>query len=240
MRIAVITPYHAEKIDTLMRCINSVESQTVEALHVLVGDGATDALSKAVGARLNECHNPTQHIRLPVAHGDYGDTPRLIGTTSVYTQGVDALCWLDADCWFEDSHIETLMTLANREVASVVTATRMLRRPDGSLLDTCSESDGQNFCDTNCYLVMREVIPALAAGWGFKPLRDAVVGDRRVWAVAQKFSHKHCAIPTVNYETKIASHYLERDEKPPEDARMIVRYPNESFFRSIPYREITS
>lgn len=227
MRIAVITPYHGESPETLTRCIESVAAQSHPSTHILVGDG-----------REQPVPGNTQHIRLPKAHGDYGDTPRLIGTISAYSQGFDGVCWLDGDCWLEPNHVERLLELANREVVPIVTATRNLRRPNGSLLGVCHESNGREFCDTNCYLVMREAIPTVAPLWGFKPQTEAVVGDRRVWNVAKTMATAHYSEPTVNYETKIAGHYLERGEQPPEDARVIVQVHGESHFRSLRYHDL--
>lgn len=236
MKVAVITPYHRESIETLQRCIESVAEQSHAVTHFLVADGASPTLVNDVIAVLRMSD---QHIALPVAHGDYGDTPRLIGTTAAYAQGFEAVCWLDADCWFEPNHVAEMVKLATREVASIVTATRKLRRPDGSLLDVCTESDGVSFSDTNCYLVCRDAIPGVAPMWGFKPQNQAVVGDRRVWEAAKAYRRTHLAAPTVNYETKIAVHYLERGEQPPNDARVIVRMPGESYYRSVLYKEVS-
>ncbi len=238
MKVAVITPYHGERIGTLKRCIGSVANQSHKVTHILVSDGAPIDLCRQVEQVLIDAGSPSQHISLPIAHRDYGDTPRLIGTTSAYSQGFDAVCWLDADCWFEPQHIAMLLDLAKRGVASVVTATRTLWRPDGSRMGVCVESDGANFCDTNCFLVMRDALPAVAPAWGFKPQTQAVVGDRRVWEVAKRLRRAHLGMPTVNYETRIAVHYLQRDEMPPPDARVIVQLAGEGHFRSVLYSEL--
>jgi glycosyltransferase involved in cell wall biosynthesis len=237
MKVAVITPYHSEPIGTLKRCMSSVENQSHKVTHILVSDGSSIDLYREVEKALIDASNTSQHIRLPNAHADYGDTPRLIGTTSAYSQGFDAVCWLDADCWFEPLHISTLLDLANREAASVVTATRTLWRPDGGSLGVCFESDGANFCDTNCFLVMRDALPTVAPAWGFKNQTQSVVGDRRVWQEAKPFRRAHLVTPTVNYETKIASHYLERNEIPPPDARIIIRLSGEFKARSMLYSD---
>ncbi len=224
MRIAVITPYSSESAATLNRCIDSVAGQTHACTHILVGDGRELSVPEYV-----------QHIRLPKTHDDWGDTPRLIGTASAYAQGYDGICWLDGDCWLEAFHIERLLEIAAREMVSVVTTTRNLTRQDGSLLGVCTESNGRDFCDTNCYLVMREAIPILAAAWGWKDRAESVIGDRYVWDIAKKMKTVHYSEPTVNYETKIANHYLDRQEKPPHNARVIVRLDGDRHFRSVLY-----
>lgn len=229
MRVAVISPFHAEAPETIQRCIDSVVDQTYPSAHILVGDGADKPDVSLRG---------TQLIQLPVAHGDYGDTPRLIGSVSAATQGYDAICWLDADNWYEPDHVERLVTLARQECAQVVTATRNLRRLDGSLLDVCTESDGANFNDTNCYLITAPFLH-VAAAWGFKDRRAATTGDRIVWRkVCEEIPNRvHCSTPTVNYTTSIACHYLDRGELPPIGAKVIFTPTGSTFPISVPFPE---
>jgi hypothetical protein len=241
MKVAVITPYHRETGDQIRRCITSVISSAANlpgTSHIMVGDGPADETNAEVETWCGSSR--MQRVVLPVAHADYGDTPRLIGTIMAFSQGFDAVCWLDGDCWFEDEHLESMIELANREVVSVVTATRTLRRPDGSVLGTCTESDGETFCDTNCYLVTRDAIPMLAPRWGLKPKAESVVGDRRVWEVARTLRRTHLNTPTVNYETTIAAHYLQRGETPPENAKVIAKLQGESYYRSYSYSDFNS
>ncbi len=232
MRVAIITPYHSETRAQLLRCRDSVAAQSHPVTHIWVSDGIPDAYLMS--------QYPDNHISLPKAHADYGDTPRLIGTLSAYQQGFDAVCWLDADNWLEPDHVEQLVRIADREVASVVTATRNLMRRDGSLLAVCGESDGVHFSDTNCYLVMRDAIPEMAMMWGFKPQYMGVVGDRFVWqhVLDKDLRRSHCAKPTVNYTTCIAAHYLAHGEEPPPEARVIMQRTPHSQPVSVPYAEI--
>ena len=39
MKPAVITPYYRETLETLRRCHDSVQAQTVKTTHILVADG---------------------------------------------------------------------------------------------------------------------------------------------------------------------------------------------------------
>ncbi len=227
MRVAIITPYSSESAAILARCINSVAGQSHAATHILVADGHPQSLPGDV-----------QHIPLPHAHADWGDTPRLIGAASAYAQGFDGIAWLDADCWLEPDHVERMLDLAQRAAVSIVTTTRNLVRQDGSLLGICTESNGQDFCDTNCLLVMRDAIPVVAPAWGFKPHNEAVIGDRHVWNIARTLKSAHCNVPTVNYETRIANHYLDRSERPPDNARVIVRAEGEAHYRSVRYFDL--
>lgn len=179
----------------------------------MVADGFPNPVAKK---------NATHHIELPKSNADYGDTPRMIGATFAYTQGYDALCWLDADNWFEPNHVEEMLRAADlNPVAKIITATRNLRRIDGSLLDVDNESDGETFTDTNCYLVLREAME-ISKEWVFKNRQDAIIGDRKVWAAAKKYAREHVSVPTVNYSTMFGVHYAQRGEEPPDGAKVIL------------------
>ena len=97
MRVAVITPYHAEPDAYLEACHASVASQSFGCTHFMVSDGRPAPRVDGF-----DC----QHIRLPRAHADYGCTPRGIGSISAIGQGFDAICYLDADNWVTDDHVE--------------------------------------------------------------------------------------------------------------------------------------
>src|SRR5262245_48591144 len=166
MRVAVVTAYYQEPLGILQRCVDSVRAQGHPCTHILVADGH---------ARPELDEWPVQHVKLPVSHRDIGDTPRLIGCVSAYSQGFDALCWLDADNWLEPAHVALCVALAQEQGVSVVTSARMLRRPDGSALGVCTESDGETFNDTNCYFLTREAMGSSVV-WVFK--QSERIGDR--------------------------------------------------------------
>lgn len=224
MRVAIISAYHGEDLETIRRCHDSVLAQTHPSDHFLIGDGRpSDAIDDW------KC----QHVKLSKAHADYGDTPRAIGTLMAYTQGYDALCWLDADNWLEPEHVATAIRASKGDV---VTMPRMLRWPDGSVLGQCTESDGWQFNDTNCYFVPREFMH-LGAAWGFKT-GDAAVGDRHIWATYQtKARVVRSTEATINYTTTIAMHYLERNLVPPPEAKVLVKFSDDGPFEALPYTE---
>lgn len=221
MRVAVVTPYFKEPLEKLKRCHDSVANQTVKTDHYLVADGFPKPEVNAWNA---------VHIPLPVNHNDYGDTPRLIGTASAVTKGYDAILLLDGDNWFEPNHVETMLAVQNHFKADVVTCPRMLRRPDGSVLGQCKESDGVNFNDTNCFLLTKPVFPIFRA-WGFKDPKLGIVGDRLFWNAIRDnaVSVARSDLPTVNYETTFACHYEERGETPPENGKVIARFTDGSY-----------
>lgn len=214
MRIAVVTPYYKESIDTIARCHNSVRNQTIPADHFMVADGFPHK-------ELDDWR--LVHVKLPVNMNDYGDTPRLIGTSMAATLLYDAIALLDADCWFEPNHLELLVRKQQETNAQVVTCTRWLRRQDESILARCTESDGVRFNDTNCYLIMQDVFPIFRA-WAFKDPSMGIIGDRLFWKAIQnnKLRLAHSDVPTVNYETTFACHYEWNNEEPPDNAKNIV------------------
>lgn len=235
MKIAVVTPYYREPEDKLFRCLESVFRQTRPCTHIWVADGhPTDVMD----GMFESYPDHFQHIVLPQAHRDYGDTPRAIGTMSAFSQGFDAVCWLDADNWFEPDHVETMVESALEQGVAFLTATRNLYRPDGTFLDVCRESDGKTFCDTNCFFLTRPAMP-LASHWVFKDKSLAAIGDRVIFqALKQAFpAWHHCSKPTVNYESCVAAHYLERGLTPPPDARIIFRRTETAPFESMLYTE---
>lgn len=234
MRIAVITPYFKEPIEKLRRCHDSVLQQThTDIQHIMVADGFP----------LEEIDTWEQclHIRLPINHNDSGDTPRIIGSASATARWFDGIVFLDADNWFDPSHIEKLIKVHQRSGAPVITCARRLVRPDnGEVLGTCTESDGQRFNDTNCYLITQEAYPLMAA-WGFRNHAVAKkvgnVGDRLFWNAIVKSGIKraHIPEPTINYETAYAVHYIARKLEIPGFAKVIVWLEAEQAHRVVTY-----
>lgn len=224
MRVAIISAYHGEDLETIRRCHDSVLAQTHPSDHFLIGDGKpSDAIDEW------SC----QHIKLPIAHKDYGDTPRAVGTAMAFAQGYDHVCWLDADNWIEPDHVETALAVSRD---AVVTMPRHLRWPNGDSLDVCTESDGAAFNDTNCYLIPRRYMH-LGSAWTFKPKgHDAAIGDRHVWnTFSQEAEIVRSNKATINYTTTIAMHYLQRNLVPPPEAKVLVKFVEDQPFVAIPY-----
>lgn len=226
MRVAIITPYYKETTEVLRRCHDSVKAQTHPATHFMLSDGHPNA---------EVDHWDVVHIKLP-AHADSGDTPRAIGALSAAAQGFDAISLLDADNWFDEDHIATLLDVQKQSGAQVITVARTLRRVDGSILDLCAESNGETFNDTNCYLITKDVFYIFST-WGFKGPGMGVVGDQIFWnnIVRAGFSRAHFTRPTVNYVTTWANHYLARSEEPPPGAKIMVE-PTKGHFELVPYQ----
>jgi hypothetical protein len=168
LRVAVITPYYKEPLDILRQCHESVAQQSYPCLHVMVGDGAPVP---------ELCNWSIDHIVLPKPHGDIGSTPRLVGSYHAIGLGIDAVAFLDADNWYRPDHVESLVRLSEATGASFLSSSRMLCRPDRSVIATCPNTDPTKFIDTSCMMFKRSAFPVLAQ-WVLMPPYAHVIGDR--------------------------------------------------------------
>ena len=114
LSVAVVTPYFKESPATLQRCLASVSAQTYpRVIHYMVADGfpQTALLAQWPGVR---------HVQLPNAHANFGCTPRGIGAQCALADGVDVVCFLDADNLLEPEHVATVVqTVAQAQAAGV-------------------------------------------------------------------------------------------------------------------------
>ncbi|MEM9692341.1 MAG: glycosyltransferase, partial [Myxococcota bacterium] len=147
-RVAVVTPYYREEAAVLEQCVASVAAQTVPVTHFVVADGhpQPDLVDRF----------RVEHLVLPDAHGDNGNTPRAIGSLSAVNRGFDAIAYLDADNWYRPEHIERMVALQRRTGASVCTSGRTIHRLDGSFMLVDRESDGLRHVDTSCLFLTRD------------------------------------------------------------------------------------
>jgi glycosyltransferase involved in cell wall biosynthesis len=168
MRVAVVTPYYREPLETLRHCQLSVARQTYPCSHVMVADGFPNpALDDWA----------IDHIRLPRPHFDIGSTPRLVGSYHAIGLAADAIAFLDADNWYRDDHIEKLVELHKRTGASFLSSGRMLCRIDGSVMAPCPHTDPEKFIDTSAMMFTRDAFFILAQ-WCLMPPYAHLIGDR--------------------------------------------------------------
>jgi hypothetical protein len=158
-----------------------------------------------------------QHIILPDAHNDVGNTPRSIGSISAMNQGFEAIAYLDADNWFYPNHIDSMVKLQQQSGAAVCTATRTIHRQDGSALYLDAECDGKQFVDTSCYFFTQQAFRLLPM-WAMMPRELSVIGDRVIWELVKGMSLAcaHNRAPTVAYRTQYQGHYRCAGETPPD------------------------
>lgn len=210
MRIAVITPYHGEPQEWLEQCHDSVRAQTHPCVHIFVADGKPDGLIDGLVA---------QHIILRHGHGDYGDSPRAVGSMSAIGQGFDAIAYLDADNWYKPTHIESLVALHRESEAALLTSGRAFHRLDGSFLGVCPYSNGEDHVDVGSYLMTRPCF-RLAVEWAFIPPDLHAIDDRLILHRAKewKIPRAHSWQASMCYRATSAVDYKLMGEAPPPDA----------------------
>jgi hypothetical protein len=226
MLVAVVTPYHDEPSYVFSRSLSGVEAQTYAVphpdkvswhtpYHIIVADTYKRLKSKSIYLRNG------QVINLNTNHNDAGATPRAIGAISAFSQGYDAVAFLDADNSYEPGHISMMVDICQKSKCDLVSATRNIYSSfDNKFLYTDTiESNGMDFCDTNCLFMTRNLMPLMTHWITSKDLYLA--GDRVFWNLIvsnQNIKRQHCSIPTVNYFTKWAWHFQYAKEVIPDDS----------------------
>jgi hypothetical protein len=208
-RFAVITPYYKEERSVLERSMASVRGQTLKADHFLVADGFPQEWIDAEGVR---------HIKLDLAHGDYGNVARGTAALLAAAEGYDGIGFLDADNWFDSDHVEACVAAGGGAApADIVWAKRRYVRPDGSPLPA-REDEGH--VDTNCYWFQRGSYHLLHY-WVTMPQELSCFGDRVFQRLVRERSLAiaNVAEPTVNYLCLWESVYRAIGETPPPGAK---------------------
>jgi Glycosyl transferase family 2 len=207
MKIAVVTPYYREDLSILAHCHRSVATQSVACTHVMVADGfpSNDISMWAV-----------EHVILPRAHHDVGSTARAVGSCHAMGLGFDGIAFLDADNWYSQDHLASLLALHRQTGASFLTSSRVLCRLDGSFMGQCHQTDGVHFVDTSCMLLMRPAF-GLIANWCLVPDYAHIIADRifLYWARSSGVQMAHSGQPTVSYRCGKAGIYEDSNETPP-------------------------
>lgn len=170
-RYAIVTPYYKEDRSLLERCVQSVRQQTVLTDHFVVADGVPQSWRDGESIR---------HIKLDRAHGDYGNTPRGVGSLLAITEGYDGIGFLDADNWLEPQHVELCsrsgLSAEGAAPYDFVIAQRNFTRPDESIIPVPDESPSVHV-DTNCWFMLRSSFHVVLY-FGTMPRELAPVCDR--------------------------------------------------------------
>lgn len=210
MKVAVITPYADEPIDVLWRCHQSVLRQTHPCGHFLVADGASRPALSDWNA---------QHIQLPARHHDGGCTPRALGAIAALNQGFDVVCFLDADNYYAEDHVEACVSAVVESEASVVFAQRQIVLPDGQL---CPYEDldvlERRHADTSCHVYTRAAA-ALFPLWAQLGPRLWPACDRILFSVVRSrgLSVAWLDSRTVYYTSRWGLHFKAMGLAPPPD-----------------------
>jgi len=210
MNICVVTPYFRTEIAWLQQAHDSVKAQTLPAHHIVVCDGSQPAgIEDFKGS----------HILLQRNYADYGNTPRLIGCFRALAREAEAIAFLDADNWYQPTHLERLLRFAQERGLDACSSARMLHRLDGSPLIKCPHVTGQPYIDTSCLLVMKPAFKYLV-GWTLFPQSVAAEVDNRLWTFMGSNGARlgFFDSPSVSYRTRHAVHYQLAGETAPPGA----------------------
>jgi len=217
MRIAIVTAYFKEDRATLERCIASVRSQALPVEHILVADGRPQDWVRDAGVR---------HVVLDRPHGDFGDTPRMIGLVLAMREAFDAIQFLDADNVVYPQHAAMAAALLADGAAHLLVLRRRFLRPDGSALDfTTNDEQALAGIDTNCYFFARPAFPT-AMKWTLIPREFSFVGDRIFHSVLSKAGHPLALAPepTVGYTCLWEEIYRAAGEDPPPGCKTLTAH----------------
>jgi hypothetical protein len=151
-RVAVVTPYRGEPAADLQQCANSVRRQGSQFTHFVVCEGAVpDAVPEEVRV-------------LPLPHCEirHGCTARGIGAVLAFQLGFDAVVFLDAGRFLDDTYRERLLANAASSPADVLVLSAALSEGD---ISACADSGLANslvVVRTAAYLgVLWSQLPAL-------------------------------------------------------------------------------
>ena len=167
MRVAIVTPYHNEDAAILRRCHESVLAQTyADVRHMMISDGQPHPMIDQLDV---------DHYKLPQAHTDAGATPRALAALSAFSQGYDAVGFIDADCYLKTNHVELMVNILAESRADGVIATRVIHsQDDREMYVDRVESNGENMVDTNSWFLTRKALPAMTS-WIVEP-------GQRLWS----------------------------------------------------------
>jgi hypothetical protein len=212
LKVAVVTPYHAEPRAWIERCIRSVATQTHSCEHIVLADGRPQDWIDGTGVR---------HLRLDRAHADYGNTPRALGGMLAISEGFDAIAFLDADNWYEPGHVAACVSTAEATGADYVTTLRHWVREDGSRMpyEWGDDATGAHV-DTNCFFLVFGAFHAVPR-WLLMPRPMKMFGDRFFLKSlrTEGLCEGRTQVRTVNYLCTWADVYRAVGETPPAFAK---------------------
>jgi glycosyltransferase involved in cell wall biosynthesis len=213
LKIAVVTPYYKERDNILVQCHESVAQQSYPCTHILVADGHPKPM-------FNE-QPKILHVTLPQANEDTGNTPRAIGGILADAYGFDAVAYLDADNWFDRTHIEGLVAVheANNQISLVTCKRRFYDLEGQELFISDADEDANVHVDTSCWIVFRPAF-SLLRGW-LMPKVLGPIGDRIFLqkAVHERFWRVATDKRTVAFRTRYAVHYQAAGLPAPEGSK---------------------
>jgi len=210
-KIAVITPYYQEPLEILSDCHQSVIGQKVNAdiVHFLIADGFP----------MNEVNIwDVRHVVLPKSNNDNGNTPRCIGSILADADGYDFIAYLDADNWYHESHLQSLLDQWLLTKSHIIASFRTFHAPDKSLLNFTETLENElKHVDTSCYLLHKSCFDLIYT-WTKMPKNLSPICDRIFLAA---IIHKHYRVSftqkrTVAFRSQYELHYINNRDSMPE------------------------
>jgi len=191
IKVAVVTPYSSESVTQLLRCYTSVRSQIYPSTHIFVADGSPSNIINDL-----DCH----HVILPCSHHDIGSTPRLIGAIHAIGLGFDVIAFLDADNWYRNDHISSLVSCHINTKADFVSTSRFIVNPYSQVVGVCPITNPYTFIDTSCMCFFRNSFPLLHH-WVTMPPYGHLIGDRIIlyYLLNSGLNLHHTGLTTVYY-----------------------------------------
>lgn len=222
LKAAVITPYCGEEDSLIQRCYESVLNQAYSARHFFVADGQHNQLVDDLDV---------EHLVLPAAHQDFGNTPRAIGALSALNRGYNAIFFLDADNWYSATHVEESMRLKLDDYDLDFSASlRQLLLPNGHFVPPDSEDVLFQHVDTSCMCFFEGAFSIIPL-WATMTPELSVIGDRIIFKTLKarglKIARTNCS--TVFYTTRYRHHYERVGLTPPPDAYQLDLSPLADF-----------
>jgi hypothetical protein len=203
LKIAVITPYFKEPINILKECHLSVVSQKSDAsiTHFLIADGF----------HLDEINSwEARHISLPRSHDDNGNTPRGIGSIQAIKEGYDFITFLDADNWFHQNHLQSMLDKWIESKSPVICSLRTYHQLNGKqILFEEPDENSLYHVDTSCFFLHKDSFDIIDI-WlkmpnSLGPLCDRIFMSAIKWKnYSIGFSKKR----TVAFRSQYLFHYL--------------------------------
>ncbi|HEX8961577.1 MAG TPA: hypothetical protein VF801_01130 [Rhodocyclaceae bacterium] len=213
-KIAVVTPYYKEPVAMLRQCHESVIGQDVEAdvIHYMIGDGVECEAIRGWDA---------VHLVLPKGHADNGNTPRAIGCVLAESAEVDFIAYLDADNWFRENHLSSLLKLHQQTGAPVCCSWRTFHTMDGTEMPISEGDENSNqHVDTSCFLISRDAF-GINSVWYRMPKALSPCCDRIFYSALknEKLPMVHSCLRTVAFRTQYASHFIDAGWPVPEGVK---------------------
>ena len=197
----------------LRQCHESVARQEGAVDHFMIADGfPNDEVARW----------PVNHVALPVAHGDNGNTPRAVGSLLAIAGGYDYIAYLDADNWFHDGHLASLLETIVQSKADVATCFRTFHDMEGNVLDASEGAEERlKHVDTSCFLVGKAAFPATMT-WGLMPKLLSPVCDRVFLGMLKhnRFKIVSTRKQSVAFRTQYAAHYKASHRPVPPNAKI--------------------